>query len=241
MFGLFTSFSGILSSSSLTSDKGLFFGMYYLSNLLKFLLLPLCQLLKKSSKFIYYCIRNFLGYLMTYSSRGSAHLNICLTFAERASVNNLTTSLNPTGVSLFSHILTPQILLKSPSSNFIRIDILLEHFMANWQHCSKPLGVESCSAKGSKASLGTSGSVPSGIMTTYGPLLSKSIGLLGSVTANPFASFNLSRNGGLTPAKILGNLVEIQSLFHEAKSLISFRLAEDYIGHANLMFEVKTL
>ncbi len=78
-------------------------------------------------------------------------------------------------------------------------------------------------------------------MTNYGPLLSKSIGLLGTVPAAPFFSNNLSRNGGLAPGKILSNFGATQSFSHEAKNLISFSLAEVFIGHDNLTAKVKKL
>jgi len=58
--------------------------------------------------------------------------------------------------------------------------------------------------------------------------------LLGSVPATPFVPSNLSRNGGLAPAKVIGNLGAIESCFHEAKNLISFVVAEMVIFHGNL-------
>ena len=72
-------------------------------------------------------------------------------------------------------------------------------------------------------------------------ILSKLIGLLGSVPAAPFVPSNLFRNGGLAPAKIRGNLGAIQSFFHEAKNLIPFVLAEMVIFHGNLTVQVKKL
>ena len=50
---------------------------------------------------------------------------------------------------------------------------------------------------------------------------------------------NLSRNGGLSPAKVIDNLSAIQSFFQEAKNLKSFSLAEVFIGHDNLTVQVK--
>jgi hypothetical protein len=57
----------------------------------------------------------------------------------------------------------------------------------------------------------------------------------------PFLSNNLFRNGLGAAAKILGNFGAIQSFFHEAKNLISFGLAEVFIGHGNLTVLVKKL
>ena len=61
------------------------------------------------------------------------------------------------------------------------------------------------------------------------------------VPAAPFVSSNLSRNGRGTAAKILGNFGAIQSFLHKAKNLISFVLAEVFIGHGNLTVKVKKL
>jgi hypothetical protein len=112
--------------------------------------------------------------------------------------------------------------------------------MANWQLCGNLLGAELLGnpVKGGFEHIRLNAS---GITTTYGPLLSKSVGLLGSIPAAPFVSNNLSRNGRGTPAKILGNFGAIQSFFHEAKNLISFGLAEVFIGHGNLTVKVKKL
>ena len=74
----------------------------------------------------------------------------------------------------------------------------------------------------------------SGIATILGPLYSKSIGFFEAVLAAPFVSNNLSRNGRGPTAKILGNFGAIQSFFHNAKNLISFALAEVFLGHGNL-------
>ncbi len=173
-------------------------------------------------------------------SNSPAGFNIWWTLADRASIDNLTSSLNPIGVSLFSLLLASQTLPKSPSSSFIRIDMLIKRFMANWQLCSDLLGAELLAnpVKGGFKHMRLNAP---GITTNYGALLSKSIGLLGSVPVAPFFPSNLSRKGGLAPAKIRGNLGAIQSFFHEAKNLISFVLAEEFIGHGNLTFEVKKL
>ena len=170
----------------------------------------------------------------------AAQLNICRTFVNRTSTHDLTSALNPTGVSLFSLLLTSEIPPKSPSSSFIRIDMLIKRFMANWQLCGNLLGAELLGnpVKGGFEHIRLNAS---GITTTYGPLLSKSVGLLGSIPAAPFVSNNIAKNGRGTPAKILGNFGAIQSFFHEAKNLISFVLAEVFIGHGNLTLEVKKL
>ena len=118
--------------------------------------------------------------------------------------------------------------------------MLIKRFMANWQLCSDLLGAELLrnALKGGFKHMRLNAS---GITTTYGPLLGKSIGLLGSVPATPFVPSNLSRNGGLAPAKVIGNLGAIHSFFHEAKNLISFVLAEMVIFHGNLTVQVKKL
>jgi len=76
--------------------------------------------------------------------------------------------------------------------------------MANWQLCSNLLGAE---LLGNPVKGGLKHIIINlpGTTTTNGPLLSKSIGLLGLVPAAPFVPSNLSRNGGLAPAKIRGN------------------------------------
>jgi len=93
--------------------------------------------------------------------------------------------------------------------------MLIKRFMANWQLCSNLLGAELLGnpVKGGFKHIRINAP---GITTTNGPLLSKSIGLLWSVPAPPFVPSNLSRNGGLAPAKILGNFGAIQSFFHKA-------------------------
>jgi len=219
-------------------------------------------------QFLDYCIFNLLLYLVTDSHQPSisalshlkvhngqllscsnqcvrlsvfnspAHLNICWTIADRACIDNLTSSLNPSGVSLFSLLLTPEIFSKSPSSSFIRIDMLIKLLMTNWQLCSNMLGALLLSNALNGGFKHIRINEP-GLASNYGLHLSKSIGLLEWVPAVLFAPCNLCRNGGLSSAKIRGNLGAIQSFFHEAKNLISFSLAEVFIAHCDLTVQVK--
>ena len=118
--------------------------------------------------------------------------------------------------------------------------MLIKRFMANWQLCSNLLGAE---LLGNQVKVGLKHIIINlpGTTTTNGPLLSKSIGLLGLVPAAPFVPSNFSGNGGLAATKNLGNLGAIESCFHEAKNLISFVLAEMVIFHGNLTVQVKKL
>lgn len=161
-------------------------------------------------------------------SNSPANFNISWTLANRAYIDNLTSPLNPTGVSLFALPLTSEILPKSPSSSFIRINMLIKRFMDSWQFSSNLLGAKLLSNA-------------TGIKTTYAPLLSKSIGLLRSVPGAPFVFNNISKNGGLAVAKILGNFGAIEFFFHETKNLISFSLTEVFTGHGNLTVQIKKL
>ena len=173
-------------------------------------------------------------------SYGPALFNICWTLADRASIDNLTSSLNPTVISLFSLLLTSQILPKSPSISFIRIDMVIKRFMANWQFCSDLLGAKLLRNALKGRFEHTRLNAP-GIATKQRSFPGKLIGFLGSVPAAPFVPSNFSRSGGLAPAKILGNLGVINSYFREAKNLVSFSLAEVFIGHCNLTVQVKKL
>ena len=173
-------------------------------------------------------------------SNGPAGFNIRWTLADGASVDNLTPSLNPACVSLFSLSLASQILPKSPSSRFIRIDMLIKRFMANWQLCSDLLGAELLANPVKGGFEHTRLNAP-GVAAQLRSFPGKLIGLLGSVPAAPFVPSNFSGNGGLTATKNLGNLGAIESCFHEAKNLISFVLAEMVIFHGNLTVQVKKL
>jgi hypothetical protein len=93
----------------------------------------------------------------------------------------------------------------------------------------------------SKAALSTSGSMRLALRLPTDRSPASRSACWGRYPRPPFVSNNLSRNGRGTPAKIVGNFGAIQSFFHEAKNLISFDLAEVFIGHGNLTLEVKKL
>lgn len=174
------------------------------------------------------------------ASNSFEYFNNSFRLADSASIKNLTSPLNPTGVTLFSVLLTPQIISKGLFSCFIRLNMLIKRFMGNWKLCRKLLGPKllSNADKGGFKSIRIN---DSGIKTTYAQLLNKSIGLLWSVPKAPFVPSNHSRIGRLALAKILGNSGAIQSLFNEAKNLISFSLAEVFIGRGYLTVQVKRL
>ena len=111
--------------------------------------------------------------------------------------------------------------------------MLIKRFMANRQLCCYLLGAKLLGnpVKGGFEHIRFN---TSGVAAKQRSFPGKLIGLPGSIPAAAFVSNNLSRNGGLAPAKILGNFGAIQSFFHEAKNLISFSLAEVFIGHGNL-------
>jgi len=169
-------------------------------------------------------------------SNSHAQLNPCWALANRASFHNLAYSFNSADVpllSLLSLLLTSQILPKSPTSYFISIDMKIKCFMANRQLCRDLLWAKllSNAVKGGFKNFKDNAS---DITTTSRPLFRKSIDLLRTVPTAPAISSNLSKNGGLAPAKILGYFGAIQSFFHEEKIRISFCLAEMVLFHGNL-------
>ena len=156
-------------------------------------------------------------------SNSPAQLNLCRTLANRSSNNNLPSSLSATGITLLSFPLAFKILPKNASTSFLCVDVLIKRFMGNWQLSSHLLWAQllgnaiKCCLKYIRIN------APS-ISAGLGSLKSESLGLLGAISAPPNVSSYLSRNRGLAPAKVFGNVGAIESFFHEAKNLISFSL-----------------
>jgi hypothetical protein len=113
---------------------------------------------------------------------------------------------------------------------FVCIDLLINHFMANWQLAGDllraPLQTKECFSSAPDFWRN-----PSGITTVFRPLLRSILGLAVSISSTAGATCQLSTNGRLMASQNPGNLNLGLSCFHKRLNLIRFGLAEVCVGH----------
>lgn len=152
---------------------------------------------------------------------------------QGAPVRDLAPSVLPAGVALSLLLLAAQVLPQLAASGLVGINMLVKRLMADWQLASNllrtPLQAQQMS--GLLAHPGGHSRSVSALLRSLGPQLT---GLLGPIAFKPAVARKLPADGGLVSIQQLGNLSLIVSGFHKGVDLISFNLAEMFVGHGQL-------
>ena len=153
--------------------------------------------------------------------------------AQRSSVGDLTSTVTSPGIALSPLLMTAQVLPKCSPQSIVRINMLINGFMADGQLRGNLLGAL-LNAQQSTGSFTypwlNSWSIAT-VLRSIGRHLSS---LLGAVTQRASIATQLPADGGLVPIQQLGDLRLIVSGFHEGVNLISFSLAELFVIHKQL-------
>ena len=153
---------------------------------------------------------------------------------QRPSVGDLSSPVPPTCIALPLLLLTAQVLSKRPALSLVRIHMLINGFMADGQLRGNLLGAP-LNAQQSTGSFTypwlNSWSIATPLRSSIGRHLTS---LLGVVTPRASVAAQLPTDGGLVPFQQLGDLRLIVSGFHKSVNLISFSLAEVFVGHKQL-------
>ena len=165
------------------------------------------------------------------------HLSSCFNvqgpLAQRPSVGDLSSPVSATCIALPLLLLTAQVLPKRPALSLVGINMLINGFMADGQLRGNLLGAP-LNAQQSTGSFTypwlNSWSIAA-VLRSIGRHLAS---LLGSITPRASVAAQLPTDGGLVPIQQLGDLRLIVSGFHKGMNLISFSLAEVFVGHKQL-------
>ena len=152
---------------------------------------------------------------------------------QGAPVRDLAPSVPPAGVALSLLLLTAQVLPQLAAFGLVGINMLVKRLMADWQLASNllrtPLQAQQMS--GLLAHPCGHRSRVSALLRSLGRQLT---GLLGPIAFKPAIARKLPADGRFVSIQQLGNLSLIVSSFHKGVDLISFHLAEMFIGHRQL-------
>ena len=153
--------------------------------------------------------------------------------AQRPSVGDLSSPVSATCIALPLLLLTAQVLPKRPALSLVGINMLINGFMADGQLARNllwaPLKLKQQTSlimhpRRHRAGIAT-------ILCSTGRLLAS---LLGAVAPRAAVATQLPADGGLVPVQQFGYLRLIVSCLHERVNLISFSLAEVFVGHKQL-------
>ena len=160
-------------------------------------------------------------------------LNMQGSIAQGSSVGDLSPTISPTRVTLPLLLLTAQVLPKCSPLSLVRINKLVKRFMTDGQFggylFGTPLNLQQ--STGLFAYPRCNGRRIATVLRSIGRHLAS---LLGPVTTRATVAAQLPADGGLVPIQQVGYLSLIVSGFHEGVNLISFSLAEVFVGHKQL-------
>ncbi len=153
--------------------------------------------------------------------------------ADRATVGDLSSPVLATCIALLLLLLTVQVLPKRPPLSFVGINTQVNRLMADRQFARNlfraPLQLQQqlrlvihpCWHR-------------IGVATVLRSIGRHLASLLGPITQRASVTAQLPTDGGLASVQHLGYLRLIVSGFHEGVNLISFSLAEVFVGHKQL-------
>lgn len=152
------------------------------------------------------------------------------TLDQRSSVGDLSPAVTPAGIAFPLLLLTAQVFPKNSTLGLVGINAKVNRFMADWQ-LARNLLWALLKLKQQTSLLMHPHRHRAGITTilcSIGRLLAS---LLGAVAPRAAVVTQLPADGGLVPVQRFGNLRLIVSGLHERVNLISFSLAEVFVGH----------
>jgi hypothetical protein len=155
------------------------------------------------------------------------------TLDQRSSVGDLPPAVTPAGIAFPLLLLTAQVLPKNSTLGLVGINAQVNRFMADGQLARNllwaPLKLKQQTSllmhpHRQRAGIAT-------ILCSIGRLLAS---LLGAVAPRAAVATHLPVDGGLVTVQQFSNLRLIMSGIHERVKMISFGLAEVFVGHKQL-------
>jgi len=171
-----------------------------------------------------------IAFPMTYLPSG---FNIQWAIAQRPSVGDLSLAVSSTSIAFPLLLLNAQVLPKNSTQSLVRINTLKNSFMADGQLRGNllrtPLNAQQ-----------RTGFFPYPLLNSWSfatvlcTLDRYLTGLLGSITPRASMTNKLPTDGGLVTSQQFGYFRMIKSVFYKGVNLISFGLAEVFVGHGQL-------
>ncbi len=155
------------------------------------------------------------------------------TLAQRISVGNLSPAVTPTGIAFPLLLLTAQVLPKNSTLGLVGINAQANRFMADGQLACNLLWAPLHAQQGI-GFIFHPRRYRAGVATVLQSMRRHLASLLGAVTARASVTAQFPTDGGLVPVQQFGYLRLIVSGFHKGVNLISFSLAEVFVGHKQL-------
>ena len=152
---------------------------------------------------------------------------------QGAPVRDLAPSVPSAGVALSLLLLAAQVLPQLAASGLVGIYMLVKRLMADWQLASNLLRTP-LQAQQIGGLLAHPGGHSRSVSALLGSLGRQLTGLLGPIAFKPAVARKLPADGRFVSIQQLGNLSLIVSSFHKGVDLISFNLAEIFVGHGQL-------
>ena len=152
---------------------------------------------------------------------------------QGAPVRDLAPSVPPAGVALSLLLVAAQVLPQLAASGLVGIYMLVKRLMADWQLASNLLRtpLQAQQIGGLLAHPGGHSRSVSALLRSLGRQLTS---LHRPIAFKPAVARKLPADGRFVSIQQLGNLSLIVSGFHKGVDLISFNLAEMFVGHGQL-------
>ena len=162
-----------------------------------------------------------------------AAFNVDRALARKPAVGDLSAAISPTGVAFSLLLMATRVLPKIAAQGLVWVNMLERRFMAHCQLTGALLGA-TLQAQQSVRLLFHQGRYCVGIADVLRTFSGYFTRLLGTVLPKADIATQLPADAGLMPIQQLGYLRLIVSGFHEDVNLMSFSLAEVFVGHKRL-------
>lgn len=162
------------------------------------------------------------------------HLTPCFnrsrTFGNGAPTNDLPAATLSAGLALAPLSLATKVFPECPSLSLVRVDVLVNRFVAHRQRgrylFGTPLQIQPLSNQFARHRINLQS-----VAARLRSLLPKNLSLLGPITSQTRVTQNLPTDCRLMSTQYLGNRLGVLSCFHKCINLITFSLAEIFVAY----------